>query len=138
MSAKTGNSEDIKEITNLVSNYCLAVKTQNENDFKNVFGQEEQCSLISVDKLFQGLKTIYEEFLLNLIQKTFTKIELIKDEDLKINFINEKTAIVIFNYHTECILRENGEPFGIKGVETQVLIKEKGNWKIVHIHYSKS
>ena len=138
MYAKTGNSEDIKEITNLVSNYCLAVKTQNENDFKNVFGQEEQCSLISVDKLFQGLKTIYEEFLLNLIQKTFTKIELIKDEELKINFINEKTAIVIFNYHTECILRESGKPFGIKRVETQVSIKEKGNWKIVHIHYSKS
>ena len=73
MYAKTGNSEDIKEITNLVSNYCLAVKTQNENDFKNVFGQEEQCSLISVDKLFQGLKTIYEEFLLNAIQKLLLK-----------------------------------------------------------------
>ena len=71
-------------------------------------------------------------------KKLYERIKLIKDEDLKINFVNDELAIVIFNYHTQCILRENGEFFGIEGVETQVMIKEAGVWKIIHIHYSKS
>ena len=76
--------------------------------------------------------------MISLIQKAYTKIALIKDDELKINFIDEKNAIVIFKYHTDCLMRESGEKFGISGVETQVLIKEEGNWKIVHIHYSKA
>ena len=29
-------------------------------------------------------------------------------------------AVVIFQYHTECIRREDGSEFGIAGMETQV------------------
>ena len=133
-----GDAYDILNITETVDKYCLAIQTQNKNDFRSLFSQKQQCTLISVGTVFQGLNTIYEDFVLNGIQKAYSKIELIKDEDLKINFINEETAIVIFKYHTECILRESGELYGIKGVETQVLVKEEGKWKIVHIHYSKS
>ena len=87
--------------------------------------------------VFEGVDSIYKEFVIDLIQKFYTKIELIKDEEPKINFIDNEHAVIIFKYHTDCILRENGEKFGINGVETQVLIKEDGNWRIVHIHYSK-
>ena len=97
----------------------------------------QKCNLISVGTIFEGVDSIYQKFLVDLIRKFYTKIDLIKDEELKINFINENTAIVIFKYHTDCILRENGEKFGIKGVETQVVVKEEGEWKITHIHYSK-
>ena len=129
--------KDIEEIKDIVNKYCLAVGSQEEKDFKNIFTQKKKCYLISVGKIFEGVDSIYKDFIIALIQKLYTKIALIKDEELTINFIDDKNAIVIFKYHTDCILRENGEKFGINGVETQVLIKEEGNWKIVHIHYSK-
>ena len=129
--------KDIRTITELVDKYCKAVNTQEKDDVYSIFSLKGKCTLISVSTIFDGLDSIYQNFLVDLIRKFYSKINLIKDEELKINFVNENTAIVIFKYHTECILRENGEKFGIKGVETQVMIKEDGNWKITHIHYSK-
>jgi hypothetical protein len=35
------------------------------------------------------------------------------------------------------VLRETNEPFGFEGLETQVMVKEEGKWKIQHVHYSK-
>ena len=129
---------DIKEINDVINKYCLAIGTQDEKDFKNLFSKNKKCHLISVGQVFESIESIYKDFVIGLIQKAYTKIALIKDDELKINFIDEKNAVVIFKYHTDCLMRERGEKFGINGVETQVLIKEEGNWKIVHIHYSKA
>ena len=129
--------KDIQEINNVINQYWLAIGSQIEKDFKNIFSKNKKCYLISVGRVFEGVDSIYKEFVIDLIQKFYTKIELIKDEEPKINFIDNENAVIIFKYHTDCILRENGEKFGINGVETQVLIKEDGNWRIVHIHYSK-
>ena len=129
--------KDIQEINNVINQYCLAIGSQVEKDFKNIFSKNKTCYLISVGSVFEGVDSIYKDFVIDLIQKLYQKIELIKDEELKINFIDSEHAVIIFKYHTDCLLRKNGEKFGISGVETQVLIKEEGNWKIVHIHYSK-
>ena len=131
------SEEDIKLINETVKNYCLAVKTQDKDIVYKIFSKNKKCMLVSVGTVFEGLDSIYKDFL-GLIKQLYSKIELIKDEELKINFIDEKSAVIIFKYHTECILRENGKDFGINGVETQLIIKEEGNWKIVHIHYSKN
>ena len=131
------SDKDIQQIKELINKYCLAVKTQDKDIVDKIFSKNKKCNLISIATVFEGVDSIYENFL-GLIKKMYSKIELIKDEELKINFINETTAILIFKYHTDCILRENGEKFGINGVETQLVIKEEGDWKIVHIHYSKN
>ena len=132
------SENDIKEINDVINKYCLAIGTQDEKDFKSLFCGNKKCHLISVGQVFESIESIYKDFVIGLIQKAYTKIALIKDDELKINFIDEKNAVVIFKYHTDCLMRESGEKFGISGVETQVLIKEEGNWKIVHIHYSKA
>ena len=131
------SEKDVELINELINKYCLAVKTQDKNIVDKIFSQNKKCNLISITTVFEGVDSIYQNFL-GLIKKMYSKIELIKDEELKINFINDSTAILIFKYHTDCILRENGEKFGIEGVETQMVIKEEGDWKIVHIHYSKN
>ena len=131
------SDKDKEAITELVNKYCKAVNTQEKNDVYSIFSKVQKCNLISVGTIFEGVDSIYQNFLVDLIRKHYTKIDLIKDEELKINFIRENTAIVIFKYHTDCLLRENGQKFGIKGVETQVVVKEEGEWKITHIHYSK-
>ena len=131
------SDKDIEQIKELINKYCLAVKTQDKDIVDKIFSKNKKCNLISIATVFEGVDSIYENFL-GLIKKMYSKIELIKDEELKINFISDTTAIIIFKYHTDCILRENGEKFGINGVETQLVIKEEGDWKIVHIHYSKN
>ena len=125
-----------EQILQVVENYKKAIHTQNKDDFYQLWSKQ-QCSLISITKTFIGLDHIIQEFLIDCIQAAYQTIDLIS-EDIQINMIQDDYAIVIFQYHTECIKRDTLESYGIQGLETQVMIKEDHEWKLLHVHYSKA
>ena len=125
------------QIKELVSKYIETIHTQNKVDFCSLWARNAHCILISVGKEFIGVDSIFNDFLIGLIQTNYSDIKLISNE-INVHLINENLATVVFTYHTECIMRKDGSNFGIKGLETQVIIKENGQWKIQHIHYSKA
>ena len=127
---------DIENLKSHVKKYCELIHSQNEKDFKELWCKNKECMLISIGKIFKGIDSIYKDFLIDLIQNSYSRIDLIPD-DIDVNINSDDLAIIIFKYHTDCILRKNGEKFGIKGVETQIFIKEENLWKLKHIHYSK-
>lgn len=124
----------IKEIEQLVQRYADAVHSQDENEFKSLWTREETNAEISGTKYFQGVDSIYQDFLLNLINGKYSSIYLVND-DLRAYPLTEDTAVVIFKYHTDCIVRATGEKYGMTGIETQVLKKTKDGWRIAHIQY---
>lgn len=128
--------QDKKMITDLVERYIQAIHTQDKADFLSLWTGNDADTLISITQIFKGDQAIYQDFLIDVIQKAYTRIDLIND-GLTIHLLDDQNAIVIFAYHTDCIRRETGEPYGIQGLETQVLRKVNGQWKIQHIHYSK-
>lgn len=130
-------TDPTQEIKELIHKYTEAVYSQDKDKFYSIWANNSNCILISIANEFTGIESIYNDFIINIIQKSYSVIKLIPD-DVQIRLINENVATVVFAYHTECILRKNGEKFGIKGLETQLIIKENGKWKIQHIHYSKS
>ena len=75
-------------------------------------------------------------YLIGVIQSHYESIDLVV-EKIDIRMIDENKAIGVFRYHTECIRRDTHEPYGIQGLETQIVIKENNQWKLMHIHYSK-
>ena len=123
------------QIRELVSKYTQSIHTQDKESFCSLWANNEHCILISLTNEFKGIESIYQDFVINAIQAAYSDITLISD-DLEIHLINDNFATVVFRYHTECTKREDGKPFGIKGMETQVHIKENGKWKIQHVHYS--
>ena len=125
------------QIIDLVKKYQRLISQPSEALFDEVFSCSHPCSLIAVSKCFETREHIYSDFILGGLQKAYSRIALISD-DITVRPISEELAIVVFQYHTDCDLRETGEPFGISGLETQVVIKENGQWRIVHIHYSKA
>lgn len=127
---------ETEKIRKLVEEYKKAISTQNKKDFCKLWSRTLETSLISVADIYNGTDEIYNDFLIGKIQKAYISIELFT-ESLEIRFLKDNMAIVIFKYHTECIKRENKEPYGIFGVETQLVIKENADWKLLHIHYSK-
>lgn len=129
--------ENVKnEINAVVNRYIMAIHTQDELSFKSLWSGADIDTLISITNIYCGLEKIYSDFVIGIIQKAYTRIDLIADGDPEIHLLDEATAVVIFQYHTECIKREDGSFFGIKGVETQVMKKIQGEWKLCHIHYS--
>ena len=122
------------EIIDVVNRYIQLVHTQDRELFHELF--MEDSSLISITKVYQGSEAVYNDFLIGGIRKAYSVIDLIND-GLEVSVVNDELAIAVFRYRTECIRRENGEAYGIKGLETQVIVKDQGKWKIRHIHYSK-
>ena len=119
----------------VVDRYCEAIGTQDVEDFLSLWTGEEQNVLISGSNYFEGIRNITDAFLIGGIQKAYSSIRLIK-EDIRIHPVTDDTAIVVFRYHTVCTRRETGAPYGIRGLETQVLKKTENGWKITHIQYS--
>lgn len=124
------------ECRQLVAQYAKAVHTQIRTDFDAAFARRQECRLISIDREFVGVDAIYQQFLVEGIGAKFSRITLVTDE-LAFNRIAPDMMIIVFRYHTECELRSNGEAFGIRGMETQVAIREADEWRLVHVHYSK-
>lgn len=125
-----------QQIENVVKAYIRAIETQNETDFRSIWSASPDCTLISITTQYHGLESIYQDFLIGGIQAAYSEIKLIA-ESIEIHEISAGLAVVVFQYHTECIRRNTGEPYGIQGLETQVIIKEDGQWKLLHVHYSK-
>ena len=125
----------LNEVNDLVKRYADAVHTQNEEDFRTLWTNEESNILISGTRMFRGIDEIYGDFLKDGIGQRYLSIDLINDR-LEAYPLTEDTAIAVFRYHTDCIIRENGKRHGIAGLETQVLKKKYGQWKIAHIQYA--
>lgn len=126
-----------QEIRDRVAEYCRAIHTQNREDFFALWSGRETDTLISIATVFTGTETIYENFLLGGIQKAYERIDLIADGEPEVHLVSDDTAVVVFQYHTECIRRDTKEPHGIEGVETQLFVKLDGQWRLHHVHYSK-
>ena len=125
----------MEEIKQLVYNYAKAIHTQNEEEFKALWSSKENI-LISLANQFNGTDAIYQDFLIGGIQSHYESIDLVV-EKIDIRMIDENKAIVVFRYPTECIRRDTHEPYGIQGLETQIVITENNQWKLMNIHYSK-
>ena len=110
--------------------YCEAVEKQDQNAFRILFDRD--ATLISICTLYNGIDAIADDFL-GAIQRAYQTIRLIP-EDIDIHLQENDTAVVIFQYHTECIRREDGSEYGIAGMETQVYIRKDEDWKLIHVH----
>lgn len=128
------NDED--KILELINKYKNAIQNQDKKEFFDIWSCDEDNILISITKKFKGIDSIYQNFLIDTIRFNYSKINLIA-ENIEIHFISSTLASVVFEYHTECIKRIDGEKYGIKGIETQIVIKKDNEWKLVHVHYSK-
>lgn len=128
---------DIQLIKTVVSKYCDAIHTQNREAFLSLWSGADSDTLISIAKKYCGAENIYSDFLIGGIQLAYSEIKLIADSEPQVNMIDEATAVVVFEYHTECTRRDDGTPYGIQGIETQIMVKTGGNWRLRHVHYSK-
>ena len=123
-----------KRILEKLEQYIHLVHTQEEKDGIGLWADECEISLISGAKQFKGNRSVQDDFL-GLIRNAYSTINLIS-ENTDVRLLNETCAVLIFSYHTECLRRETGEPFGIAGLETQVYVRENDDWRLAHVQYS--
>ena len=132
----TENEAIVEELNELLGNYITCIETQDRTMFDKVWTTEGTCRMISGANMFEGRESLWGEFVNGKIKTAYTTIKIVK-ENSWFEVIDEDHALIIFKYHSECILRENGEPFGVAGMETQVAKRDPEGWRLLHVHYSK-
>ena len=127
---------DREQILRGVERYCHAVHTQRAEDFLPLWAEGTQNGLISPAGCFSGTEEIYRDFLVGRIGAAYARIDLIA-ESVEVRPVTEDAAVALFRYATDCIRRDTGEPYGIAGLETQLWVRQGGECRLCHVHYSK-
>jgi len=116
----------------VVGRYCDAIRDNDAEAFRAVWAGEPTDTVISQSTLYEGPTRVME--FLGTLHKVYDSIVLVND-GLDAHLLTLDVAIVVFRYHTECVRAGTGEPYGIEGLETQVLRRVDGGWRIAHIQY---
>lgn len=126
---------DAQAIQQLVRDYCKAVSHGSGAEFLALWCGRDDDTVISVVTEYRSPKGV-AAFHARL-RELYASIELVADDEPSARPLADDAAIVVFRYHTECARAETGEPFGIEGLETQVVRRTPAGWKLAHLHYSK-
>jgi len=118
--------------TVVVQNYCDAIRDNDAEAFRAVWAGEATDTVISQSTLYEGPARVME--FLGMLHQVYDAIELVND-GLDAHLLTDDVAIVVFSYHTVCTRAGTGEPYGIAGLETQVLKRTSDGWRIAHIQY---
>ena len=68
---------DRETILSLIERYKTAIRTGVPEDFFPIWAEEHPTTLISIGRKFSGTENIYHEFVTGLIQKAYSRIDLI-------------------------------------------------------------
>jgi len=130
--ASWANQED--EIRKLVENYAKSVNTLDMDLAGSIWSQSEDVTFIQPRGHQKGWDHIKNHFYLGAMNN-FSKRDL-KVKNLSIRMLSDNSAWGEFYWEFNATFKKDGKPLQSKGRETQVWKKEKGSWKIVHVHYS--
>lgn len=132
MDGKARSQSNDKTFQSLIRQYEQSIDKADTVLGKKLWSQKDEVSFInprSTEYGWSGIKNIYKMFADN-----FT--------DRKLHGFNEKVTVygdvawLTFEWVFDAKFKANNQTIQTKGRETQIWHKEKGVWKLVHVHYS--
>lgn len=130
------NERDRSDIIDLVNAYATAVGTGDADEMAALWCGRADDTMISITHDYHGPEAVLRDFLAQSIHGRYASIRLdVGGIDLRP--LTDDVCVVVFTYRTVCVRREDGSPYGIEGIETQVVARTEDSWKLAHVHYSK-
>lgn len=124
----------MKTVIELLKAYEESVSIENLALADKLWSDDAKVSFIHPRGHEVGKEEVKKAFYVDTMYSRFS------ERDLQITSyeINEYDdfAVVTFYWQFDAVFADNGEKKHTEGRETQVLKKEDGSWKIVHVHYS--
>ena len=130
--ARGGSESEHKAVEAIVDAY---IKTINDGDLElvgKIWSHDERASFIGPQGRFSGYEEVRDKLVMSF-KNGFAKRNLRKDELIIV--IEGKSAWAEFTWTFDSVGNDGTERIS-RGRETQIFRKEKGGWKLMHIHYS--
>ncbi len=130
--AQSSSADEVK-INALLAKYRQSVDSLDPALISEVWSSDLPVSFVHPLGTDEGLSQIKSDIFGN-IMGMFSKRDLIFDTTAI--HVNGDSAWVELTWTFHAIWKDTGEPVTTQGRETQVLVREQGNWRLVHVHYS--
>jgi len=129
----TGNVADVQRIQTTIRDYKTSIDNLDLDLARKIWSAGPEVTLIHPRGTEHGLDQVLQNFYGN-IMGTLAKRELLPDA-ADVHVYND-TAWSEFTWTFHATMKNGGPQITTKGRETQIYHKEKGAWRIVHVHYS--
>jgi ketosteroid isomerase-like protein len=129
----TGAPADVEHIRSLIAEYAKAVDAADVARVEKIWANSPKVSFIHPLGHEHGLDQV-DNFFRHLMGDTFSERKL-TIHDVSIQVYGD-AAWSEFYWDFAAKLRKDGSPVATKGRETQIYHKERGEWRLVHVHYS--
>lgn len=129
------HSPDEKDIDSLLKNYAASIDGADTTLAGTLFSKSQPVSFIHPRGDEKGWPQIRDQFYGITMGQLLSNRKLVITERT-IHLLGKDHAWVEFHWDFNATLNLGHQPLHTRGRESQVLTKEKGRWKIVHIHYS--
>jgi ketosteroid isomerase-like protein len=129
--AQAGDRQDIERV---IAKYARSVDSADAALAAEVWSESPDVSFIHPLGHEHGFAQIKENVYLREMAGMFSERKLTV-RDVSIHHYGN-TAYAEFYWDFAAKLRKDGSPVNTKGRETQIYRKEKGVWRLVHVHYS--
>ncbi len=126
--------KDVAQITNLIETYAASIDAADTKLADEIWSEAPEVLFIHPLGEAHGRAQIEAEIYRNLMGSTFSERKL-TPRDISVHVYGD-AAWSEFNWDFVAKVRKDGSPLHTEGRETQVYHRERGNWRIVHVHYS--
>ena len=125
---------DVAEITRLIARYADSVNAADTELASEVWANTPDVSFIHPRGHEHGWEAVKANFYENTLREAFSERKL-TIKDVVIHAYRD-AAWVEFYWDFVAKLRKDGTALTTRGRESQVYRKNKGRWRLVHVHYS--
>jgi hypothetical protein len=135
LSAAYGKSpaSDEIQIRSVLAKYRQSVDTLDPALISEVWSSDLPVSFIHPLGTDENLDQIKAD-IYGKVMGMFSKRDL--NFDTTVIHVNGDSAWVEITWTFHAVWKDKGEPLTTQGRETQVMVREKGAWRLVHVHYS--
>jgi ketosteroid isomerase-like protein len=123
-----------KAIRDLIATYAAALDRADTSMANQIFSNAPEVTSIHPRGEEHGRQQIMTNVFQNLMGETSSARKLVP-RDISVQVYGD-TAWSEFNWDFVATVRKDGSPFHSQGRETQIYLRENGQWRIVHVHYS--
>jgi len=122
------------EIRGMILQYAKSIDAADTTLASQIWSDSPEVSFIHPQGHEHGLEQIKQNVYRHLMGETFSERKL-SVHDVSPHVYGD-TAWAEFYWDFAAKFRKDGSPLTTHGRETQVYRKEKGRWRLVHVHYS--
>ena len=124
--------EEKEKINDIIQKYFKAIESKDVQIIDEIFSKTK-CALIKNNKIYDGIESIKNDFILGGLSKQYKEIKIIP-VDININKMDSHNLYLINRFKIECFLNDNEQFEEFEEIETHIMKKEDNEWKIIHIH----